>query len=130
MITSKMYYNPSYQGCNNIPCYLIYMNDGQLYAINPVETFKVYDKPTFELTLDNIDSYAEARGFIKVLEKDEYGIITYFNSFESPEKREELAKFVREFKQSVYINMRYSPTQTKAMFNAYSEANSLETKIW
>ena len=130
MITSKIYYNPSYQGCNGMPCYLIYIKDGQLYATSPVETFKVYDKPTFELNLDNIDSYAEARGFIKVLEKDEFGIITYFNSFDHPEKRENMVKSIREFKQSIYNNMRYSPTQTKAMFNAYSEASSIETKIW
>ena len=85
MSKARLYYNPSYQGCDDQPCYFIYIQDGGMYIISPNTSYKVLETPTFELTDENIDSYAKSRGFIKVLNKNDNISTDYLNGFESPE---------------------------------------------
>lgn len=130
MIKVRLYYSESYQGRDNLPCYFTYITNGGIFIATPTEVTRLMETPTFDLTEDNVDSYAGARGFEKVLEKDDHGIITYFNGYDSPEKREAISATAREVKNSIYTNMRYSPTQTKAMFHSYCEMGIIEHAVW
>ena len=127
-IKSRIYYNPSYQGCNYQPCYFIYIKNGGMYLSTAENTFRALDTPTFELNDGNIDSYVEARGFIKVLDRTEDGIIIYYNDFSSPEKREDISRQLDKFKQSVDL-VKYSSLNKKALGIAYGTANSIQTNM-
>lgn len=130
MIKVRLYYNESYQGRNDQPCYFTYITNGGIFIISPDEVSRLMETPTFDLNEDNIDSYTRARGFEKVLEKDDHGIITYYNGYDSPEKREAISTIARGVKESIFNNMRFSPTQSKAMFHSYCEMEIIENKVW
>lgn len=131
---TRLYFNPEYQGYNNGPCYFFYIPNGGAYVITPDEVYNALDVPTFELTDENVDSYAEARGFIKIIEKSsEYGTISYFNGFDSPEKREDIARHMNLFKTSIMNKTKalsYVLRGTKSISLCYSIANSIESKVW
>lgn len=130
MIKVRLYFSESYQGRDNQPCYFTYITNGGIFITSPTETSRLMETPTFDLNEDNVDSYAGARGFEKVLEKDDLGIITYFNGYDSPEKREAISGIARGVKESIFTNMRFSPTQTKAMFHSYCEMGIIEHDVW
>ena len=46
-IVARLYYNPSYQGCEDKPCYFIYIPNGGSFISTPEETYKTFD--TFQL---------------------------------------------------------------------------------
>lgn len=131
---TRLYYNPEYQGYNDEPCYFFYIPNGGSFVITPEEVYKALDTPTFNLTDDNVDSYAEARGFFKIIERSsDYGIIKYFNGFDSPEKREDIARHMNLFKSSIQDKTKalsYVLRGTKPISLCYSVANSIESNVW
>ena len=131
---TRLYFNPEYQGCDDKPCYFFYIPNGGAYVITPDEVYKALEVPTFELTDENVDSYAEARGFFKIIERSsDYGTITYFNGFDSPEKREDIARHMNQFNFSIADKTKalsYVLRGTKPISLCYSVANSIESKVW
>lgn len=131
---TRLYFNPEYQGYDDKPCYFFYIPNGGAYVITPDEVYKALEVPTFELADENVDSYAEARGFFKIIERSsDYGTITYFNGFDSPEKREDIARHMNQFKSSIVDKTKalsYVLRGTKPISLCYSVANSIESKVW
>lgn len=132
-IVARLYYNPSYQGCDDKPCYFIYIPNGGSFISTPEETYKTFDTPTFDLTDDNVDSYAEARGFCKIIERMNDGSIVYYNGFDSPEKREDISRQMNKFKTCIKDQLKYIGYTfygAKPIVLCYSIANSIESKVW
>lgn len=131
---TKLYFNPEYRGYDDKPCYFFYIPNGGAYVITPDEVYNALEVPTFELTDENVDSYAEARGFFKIIERSsDYGVITYFNGFDSPEKREDIARHMNQFKSSIMDKTKalsYMLRGAKPISLCYSVANSIESKVW
>ena len=52
-IVARLYYNPSYQVCEDKPCYFIYIPNGGSFVSTPEDTYKTLDTPTFDLVLQS-----------------------------------------------------------------------------
>lgn len=129
-IKSRLYYNDSYQGCDNKPCYFIYVKNGGMYLSSPDEVIRVLEATTFELNDDNIDAYVESRGFVKVLEKMDNEPIKYYNGFDHAQKREDISRNMDRFEQFIYNNMRFSIFNRKALASVYSSSSSIRSNAW
>ena len=129
-VKAKVYYNPSYQGCNDKPCYLIHIRNGGTYVTTINDSFKILDDFIPELNENTIDTYVESRGFYKVLERMDDGHIVYYNNFDSPEKREDMSRHMGTFIAYVNRTMKYSLSGFKYISTIYGIANSIESQTW
>lgn len=128
---SRLYYSYSYQGLNDKPCYFIYIEDAGMFVASSDEVIKVLETPTFDLTENNIDSYAGSRGFVKVLERSEDGSINYYNGFDHAEKREDISRMLDKFKQFVFDNVRFSTLiKGKLLAALQGTASSVQSNAW
>lgn len=117
-IIARVYYNPSYQGCNNEPCYLIFLPKEGLFVTNHTKTFKVIDKPTFEITEDTIDSYAESRGFEKVSDELSDKCVVYYNGYDNCS--DEIARWLSETNARIYNDMVYTFPSSNPLYSYYT----------
>ena len=61
-----LYYNPDY--IDGREAFLIFIHTNKVYICTDKKSYNMLTKPNVNISIDNIDMYAEIAGFIKVLE--------------------------------------------------------------
>jgi len=62
----SLYYNPDY--VDGHEAFLIFIHTNKVYICTDKKSYNMLTKPSVDISIDNIDMYAEIAGFIKVLE--------------------------------------------------------------
>lgn len=126
----KLFYNKYYEPYRS-ECYFIYIQDNGMYLSIPGKnTFKVVNKPTFEVTPENVDSYAECRGFSLVLSETKDCVVTWSEDYKDPEKRLSVKDGLKQIQLQILESTRY-PILDEYRFThiVYVAINTLLSKI-
>lgn len=103
----KIFYNKYYEPYRS-DCYFIYIQDnGMFLSIPGKNTFKVVNKRTFEVTPENVDSYAECRGFSLVLSETKDNVVTWSDDYEDPTKRLVIKDSMKQIQSQILEDTRY-----------------------
>jgi len=125
----KVFYNEFYDAYNS-ECYYIYIKDsGMFLSIPGSDTFRVVSKPTFEVTPENVDSYAAARGFEPVLSATKDHTVTWYEGYESPFRRLEVKDQLKTIQNQISQSMRYSIAEVGLVHIVYVALGTVISRI-